>query len=474
MWNNAIERFRRRRNIRLVLRLDARFDDDEDEESGGNKGGGHGNTRIPYGLCQREGIEIQAGWSPSDAWEALKGKGYSAKEVYSELKKTGKVPSGGSQAPSKPKKLSDAEFGEAKKKYQDACAEEKKKFTEEIERKMAEAYENEEKKRNEWRGARRERDLAVQERQEKEAQMYRTGDQSPQSRAELDALAEKEAQAQSKVDKTYEEMKQFGNEYSELERRKSDKGFEAHMYDTPAGREYRNAVLSRYPSYDDCDDVSHVEERMNATGSIEPGGKVSLKGLPVEQAREIGRSADDFCDRCPAMKGHIRAIQIGNLGSTTYAQEQAGAVAINSRFYTDTNRFERQYESDLRSGFHPEGTTTKSVLYHELTHCLETYANKQSRVMGGSYGLKVTNRNEDLSSTILHAVSKKFKKTIGKVKKDVSVYAGKMYADNYRPRHAEFLAEAYSEYLTSPNPRPVAMEVGRMMDEELRRRGLMT
>ena len=472
MRNNAIERFRRRRNIRIVLRLDARFDDDEDEEGGG--GGGHGNTRIPYGLCQREGIEIQAGWSPSDAWDALKGKGYSAKEVYSELKKTGKVPSGGSQAPSKPKKLSDAEFSEAKKKYEDACAKEKKKFDEEIERKMVEVYKKQQEKKDEWRGARKERDLAVQERQEKEAQMYRTGDQSPQYRAELDTLAEKVAQAAVKVDRTYEELKQFDNEYSELERRRSGNGFETHMYDTPEGKAYRDAVLSRYPSYDDCDDVSHVEERMHATGSMEPGGRVRLTGMPIEEARKVGRSVDNFCERCPAMKGHIRAIEMDKLGSETYAHEMASAIGLNSTWYTNSEKFTKQYESDLRSKFHPAGTSTGSVLYHELTHCLETYVNNKSRLIGGSYGYKVLNKNEDLSSKILHAVSKKMKKNINDVKREVSRYAGKMYVDGYRPRHAEFLAEAYSEYLTSPNPRPVAMEVGRMMDEELRRRGLMT
>ena len=62
---------------------------DSDGESDG--GGRHGNNRIPYGLCQREGIDIQPGWTPKDAWNALEGKGYSASSVYKELKETGKV-----------------------------------------------------------------------------------------------------------------------------------------------------------------------------------------------------------------------------------------------------------------------------------------------------------------------------------------------------------------------------------------------
>ena len=75
----------------------------EGNNNGGKKGGGHGNTRIPYGLCQREGIEIQSGWTPKDAWKALEGKGYSAGSVYKELKKTGKVGGRPGEKPKKPK-----------------------------------------------------------------------------------------------------------------------------------------------------------------------------------------------------------------------------------------------------------------------------------------------------------------------------------------------------------------------------------
>ena len=82
----AIEKYRRRR----IQRLRVRFDDDE--ENAGNNGGrrgGHGNTRIPFGLCQREGIQVDPKWTPKDAWNALEGKGYSAGETYAQLKKTG-------------------------------------------------------------------------------------------------------------------------------------------------------------------------------------------------------------------------------------------------------------------------------------------------------------------------------------------------------------------------------------------------
>lgn len=82
---DSVEAYRRRRSERLTSRMD------DDDEEGGSAGKGHGNTKIPFGLCQKEGIEIQPGWTPQDAWNALEGKGYSAGEVYKRLKETGKV-----------------------------------------------------------------------------------------------------------------------------------------------------------------------------------------------------------------------------------------------------------------------------------------------------------------------------------------------------------------------------------------------
>ena len=63
--------------------------DEEPENSGGTKKGGHGNTRLPYGLCEKYGIEVQKGWTPKDAWAALAGKGVSASEEYKKLKERG-------------------------------------------------------------------------------------------------------------------------------------------------------------------------------------------------------------------------------------------------------------------------------------------------------------------------------------------------------------------------------------------------
>ena len=85
----AVYDYRERRDQRWIARMDAEEDENQNNVGGGS--GGHGNTKIPFGLCQREGINVDPKWTPKDAWKALEGKGYSAGEVYKELKKTGKA-----------------------------------------------------------------------------------------------------------------------------------------------------------------------------------------------------------------------------------------------------------------------------------------------------------------------------------------------------------------------------------------------
>ena len=80
-----VERYRVRRARRMAKR---RMDDESEEtnaNNGGRKSGGHGNTKLPYGLCKRYGINVEKGWQPRDAWEALASKGVTPKGEFEKL-----------------------------------------------------------------------------------------------------------------------------------------------------------------------------------------------------------------------------------------------------------------------------------------------------------------------------------------------------------------------------------------------------
>lgn len=91
--------FQKRRDARLKKRglvlVKNKFDffrtDDDDDNENDNKGKSHGNTKLPFGLCKRFGIEVGADWTPRDAWDALAGKGITAEGAYERLKE-GKDP----------------------------------------------------------------------------------------------------------------------------------------------------------------------------------------------------------------------------------------------------------------------------------------------------------------------------------------------------------------------------------------------
>ena len=90
--DKAVEAYRKRRQ----LRLDARFRKDAPEPENENNGAakprrGHGNTHLPFGLCQREGIDVGSGWTPRDAWEALAERGITPSAEYAKRKNGGKT-----------------------------------------------------------------------------------------------------------------------------------------------------------------------------------------------------------------------------------------------------------------------------------------------------------------------------------------------------------------------------------------------
>ena len=129
-WPLEVTAFTTRRNKRLIergindpFRMDAPGDEDEgnNNQSGGGSesSGGHGNTKLPFGLCKRFGIEIGADWTPRDAWDALAGKGITADGAYARLKK-GEDPGASDKeatpevapgVPAEPKKSVNVEIG---------------------------------------------------------------------------------------------------------------------------------------------------------------------------------------------------------------------------------------------------------------------------------------------------------------------------------------------------------------------------
>ncbi len=106
----------RDRMIRRMLRMDAEEDETETEQADSF----HGNTRLPFGLCKEEGIELPNDATPKQAWEALEKKsGITPSAVFKQLREIGKVDVHklSAKVKEKPYKLPHHKVGATAKRY---------------------------------------------------------------------------------------------------------------------------------------------------------------------------------------------------------------------------------------------------------------------------------------------------------------------------------------------------------------------
>lgn len=108
------------------------------------------------------------------------------------------------------------------------------------------------------------------------------------------------------------------------------------------------------------------------------------------------------------------------------------------------DRFAKEMKQAVEQGFHPKGTGSfKSIIDHEYGHVIDF---SHRNLPGSSY---IEQRNSIMSAIY----------SWGKVglSKELSAYAAS--------KTAEVWAEAWSEFRNSPNPRPAATEIGKLMLE---------
>ncbi len=116
-------------------------------------------------------------------------------------------------------------------------------------------------------------------------------------------------------------------------------------------------------------------------------------------------------------------------------------VSINDKYATDYNSFRALVERDMQSGHFPQGTgTITAVARHEMGHALDDVTGLSSDGALLSYW-------ESLS-------------------KDDIRFGLSGYATN---SVQEFIAESWSEYTVSPNPRSISRKVGEMLVARLNR-----
>jgi SPP1 gp7 family putative phage head morphogenesis protein len=180
--------------------------------------------------------------------------------------------------------------------------------------------------------------------------------------------------------------------------------------------------------------------------------KINLDDLPLDVIQEVIDRLENTFDKVPVLKGFLQNVkttpQTGRWsGEYAHAWIMTKGVSLNPAMYKDIMKLYRSYESDLKSKFHPENTDASAIVTHELGHIFEYWLY--------SKGYKVPATQKDWGSYAKAIRKQALKDTKIKVKDitdNLSAYG--------KTNPSEFFAEAFAEWLDSPNPRPIAQSVG--------------
>lgn len=176
-----------------------------------------------------------------------------------------------------------------------------------------------------------------------------------------------------------------------------------------------------------------------------------ISSYPIELQKHIYDNYKKVYDKFPqlAKQGYGKLAK-ENIKSSTYANNLSivNSVTLNSSWYDDLPKLEKSYADDVSSEWHPQGTNYNSIITHELGHGLLGYIQSNLGVSG-------------------KAIRSKVLKKLGLHIKDINTHLSR-YPNNSRDPVHEFFAEAFAEYMDSPNPRPLAVEFGKEIERILR------
>ena len=207
--------------------------------------------------------------------------------------------------------------------------------------------------------------------------------------------------------------------------------------------------------------VKEVEGILNGAGVFRSGSVCKLDGCDLGSAKSIASAYQQIFEKYPQLKGKFGAVTAKNLGSSTYAQcwlRSDGRVDVNnaSGFYSNWLSVVKSYERDVLSNWHPFGTTAESIVTHEVGHAIDGYL-ANSGILGG---YNAVGEYRYASSLLRSKVMKQCGLTVKDSASAVSRYG------STNPQ--EWFAEAFAEYITSANPRPVAATLGKEIERLLK------
>ena len=207
--------------------------------------------------------------------------------------------------------------------------------------------------------------------------------------------------------------------------------------------------------------------------------KASTKGLDLEMVNANNEAITLMYNRYPDLQGTIKELKVNN-AKTEYGKHTIQirnkdnkiisadtTMVFSKQSMGDVATFKDAWIRDLKDNFHPVNVTDiKAIAIHESTHALEwqlinkKYANGTAREI-----INGINSGEISREIKMKALENLDLLQPGKNQYDAVKDLGRYSMVNSK----EFLAEAMTDALLSPNPLPISQEVLKLVDEMSRR-----
>ena len=220
-----------------------------------------------------------------------------------------------------------------------------------------------------------------------------------------------------------------------------------------------------------CKTVQDVENLMKSQkwfyvvkeNNFDSNEELKLEGCDLEAAKQVYIAFEEVYNKFPQLKGKLASVRAYNFkNNMVFAECQGGfgvgGIGLNTQKYKSYKILEKEYKEDIKAGFHPKGTDWTAILTHEFGHAIDDYL---------SFGLKLASEKSGKVKRMSSVMRTKVLKKVGlktgdirSIEQQVSGYATK--------NAAEFFAECFAEYMKSENPRQVATEFGKQLEEILK------
>ena len=178
--------------------------------------------------------------------------------------------------------------------------------------------------------------------------------------------------------------------------------------------------------------------------------KAKLKGLDKKALLDTLNNMNKVYREFPQIRNKLKEISViehpnGGLNITPDIEENKYIMEINKKFYGDINIVRKQYQKDVRNGFHPKNTTYEDLGNHELGHCI-TYEIIKNRYADKNLIIKDWNNDITTKEIVAKAfnnlgISDKMSQNL--LRSNISKYA--------MTKYSETIGEAFADYYKNKN-----------------------